>query len=318
VTTPTRKQAVGNLEEEKGRSERRACGVVGISRSVVRYVPRSRGDETKLRKAIRRIAHENKRAGYRMIAARLRNEGWEVNMKRVHRICKEEGLSLRRKRPKRWNYGPKGEVRKKAERPNHVWSCDFVEDRTSRQDRIRLLTVIDEYTREALAILVRPWISSAEVIDVLEGLIESRGAPEHIRCDNGPEFISNAMKEFLQEAGCETIYITPGSPWQNGAIESFNRTLRDECLNMNIFHNGVEARRIIEDWRMEYNEHRPHSSLGYLSPGEFARKYENEQMIERPKRKEKSLRYDDPLRATPSGSPHTVRPKNPQLQVVLK
>lgn len=293
VTTSSKKSAVGSLTDEKLRSERRACGVVGISRSVVRYIPRLRSEEEDLRTAIREVAYENKRAGYRMIAARLRNAGWKVNLKRVHRICKEEGLSLRRKRPNRQHYGPKGELMKKAERPNHVWSCDFVEDRTSRQDRIRLLTVIDEYTRESLAILVRPWISSAEVIDVFEGLVESRGAPDFIRSDNGPEFICNAMKAWVDEVGSETIHIAPGSPWQNGAIESFNRTLRDECLNMNIFHNGEEAKRIIEDWRIEYNEHRPHSSLGYKSPSEFA------------------VRYECPLRATPLGSPHTERPKNP-------
>jgi putative transposase len=293
VTTPPKKKAVGCLKEEKCRSERRACGVVGISRTTYRYRRRARADEAKLRKAIREIAHRNKRAGYRMIAARLRKAGWEVNLKRVHRICKEEGLLLKRKRPRRWQYGPKGELKKKAEKPNHVWSWDFVEDRTSRQDRIRLLTVIDEYTRESLAILVRPWISSAEVIDTFESLMESRGTPEHIRCDNGPEFISNAMKECLREAGCETIYIAPGSPWQNGVVESFNRTLRDECLNMNIFHGGLEAIEIIEDWRIEYNEHRPHSSLGYLTPSEFA------------------ARYESSLRATPSGSSHTERPKNP-------
>ncbi|MFH1514445.1 MAG: IS3 family transposase [bacterium] len=293
VTTPSRKYAVGSLKDEKDRSERRACGVVRISRSVFRYEPKVRDDECRLRDAVLRIAHENKRAGYRMIAARLKNSGWNVNRKRVHRICKEEGLMLRRKRPKRRAYGPKGELRKKAEKPNQVWSCDFVEDRTSRMDRIRLLTVIDEYTRESLAILVRPWISSAEVIDVFEGLVEIRGVPEHIRSDNGPEFICHAMKEWVEEAGCETIYIAPGSPWQNGVIESFNRTLRDECLNMNIFHNGKEAKEIIEDWRIEYNEHRPHSSLGYVSPCEFV------------------LRYSGSLRTTSSGNRNTEHAKNP-------
>lgn len=293
MTTPSRKKAVGCLKGKKFRSERRACGVVGISRTTYRYRRKVRLDEVKLRKAIGEIAHANKRAGYRMIAARLRQAGWKVNLKRVHRICKEAGLLLKRRRPRRLQYGPKGELSLKAERPKQVWSWDFVEDRTSRQDRIRLLTVIDEYTRESLAILVRPWISSAEVVDVFEMLIESRGAPKHIRSDNGPEFISKTMKKCLCDAGCETIYIAPGSPWQNGVIESFNRTLRDECLNMNIFHGGLEAVKVIEDWRIEYNEHRPHSSLGYLAPCEFA------------------ARYESSLRAPPSGSSHTERLKNP-------
>jgi len=247
--------------------------VAGISRSGFRYV-RKADDDGDLREAIRNLANSNKREGYRMIAARLKNDGWLINRKKVHRICKEEGLSLARKRPKRRQYGPKGEIQKKPEYPNHVWSYDFVEDRTSSNDRIRLLCVIDEYTRQALRVLVAPRLGSGEVLDTLSDLVAERGRPSFVRSDNGPEFVASEVKRWIQNMGSEMIYIEPGSPWQNGYMESFNGTLRNECLNMNIFHSGKEARKLVDEWIYEYNEYRPHSSLGYISPNEFARRYE--------------------------------------------
>jgi transposase InsO family protein len=246
--------------------------VVGISRSAYRYT-RDEDNDGELRKAIRNLANRNKREGYRMITARLRSAGWTVNRKKVHRICKEEGLSLSKKRPKRRQYGPKGEIQKKPEYPNHVWSYDFVEDRTSSNDRIRLLCVIDEYTRQALRVLVAPRLGSTEVLVALRELAVERGRPAFVRSDNGPEFVAGEVKKWLQSEGSETIYIEPGSPWENGFIESFNGTLRNECLNMNIFNSGKEARMLVEEWVYEYNEYRPHSSLGYISPNEFARRY---------------------------------------------
>lgn len=262
-----------------------------ISRTSFHYRPTPKPDEERLREEVLRLAAENPRYGCRRITALIRQK-WRVNEKRVHRIWKDEGLGLRRKRPSRQTYGPKGAVRQKAKYPNHVWSYDFIEDRTSRQDRIRVLSVIDEFTREALAMLVARHLGSPDVLDTLEVLIERRGVPAHIRSDNGPEFIAGAVKEWLAKRGCETIYIKPGSPWQNAYIESFNGKFRDECLNMNIFHNGKEAIEIIENWRKEYNEHRPHSALNYLAPAEFHR------------------RYVSSLRATPSGNGHTARPKS--------
>jgi putative transposase len=289
VGGPARRAAVKYLEEMLGRSERHACRAVGISRSTMHYKPKPKPEEKRLREEILKLASEHKRYGCRRVTALLQRK-WRVNRKRVHRIWKEEGLGLRRKRPPRRSYGPKGEVKRKAEYPNHVWSYDFVEDRTVRQDRIRILTVVDEFTREALAIQVKRHIGSPDVLDVLEGLVEKRGAPEYIRSDNGSEFMANVIKEWLGKAGCETIYIKPGSPWQNAYIESFNGKFRDECLNMNLFHNGEEAKEVIEAWRVEYNERRPHSALNYMAPAEFFRQYAGS------------------LRATPSRTRHTASP----------
>jgi len=161
----------------------------------------------------------------------------------------------------------------KAEYPNHVWSYDFVEDRTERGGKLRILVIIDEYTRECLAIKVKPSIPASVVIEVLEWLFLTRGVPKYLRSDNGPEFVSKAVCQWLKEAGSSTLFIEPGCPWENGYIESFNDKLRDECLNREIFRNGNEAQTIVEAFRQEYNNYRPHSSLGYLTPAEFARRY---------------------------------------------
>jgi transposase InsO family protein len=166
-----------------------------------------------------------------------------------------------------------GEIINKAEHPNHVWSYDFVEDRTERGGKLRILAIIDEYTRECLAIRVAPSIPSSVVIKVLEWLFLTRGVPRYIRSDNGPELVSKAVCNWLEKSGCQTLFIKPGSPWENGYIESFNDKLRGECLNREIFRNGREAQVIVETWRNEYNNYRPHSSLGYLTPVEFARQF---------------------------------------------
>lgn len=294
VGTPSRKIATRVLQTEKNRSERHSCGVIGISRSTLRYAAKLKPDEDYIREEILRLAHENKRYGYRRITALL-NRILEVNQKRVHRIWKEEGLGINKKRPKRRQYGPKGEVVNKAEYPNHVWTYDFVEDRMEDGSRIRMLTVVDEFTREALAIYASPTIGAVEVRDTLEILIDRRGVPKHVRSDNGSEFIAEMIQKWLTKSGCKIIYIKPGSPWQNSYIESFNGKLRDECLNMNILTTGDQAREVIENWRIEYNEYRPHSSLDYLTPNEFA------------------ARYEGNLRATPSDSPHTEPAETPKL-----
>ena len=168
---------------------------------------------------------------------------------------------------------PVGEIVNKAEYPNHVWSYDFVEDRTERGGKLRILAIIDEYTRECLAIRVAPSIPALAVIETLEWLFLTRGVPKHIRSDKGPEFVSKVVCQWLEESGCQTLFINPGSPWENGYIESFIDKLRDECLNREVFRNGREAQVIVENWRQEYNNYRPHSSLGYLTPVEFARRY---------------------------------------------
>ncbi|GAH32817.1 unnamed protein product [marine sediment metagenome] len=177
--------------------------------------------------------------------------------------------------------GPVGEIVNKAEYPNHVWSYDFVEDRTERGGKLRILVIIDEYTRECLAIRVAPSIPASVVVEVLEWLFLTRGVPSYLRSDNGPEFVARVVCQWLEASSCQTLFINPGSPWENGYIESFNDKLRDECLNREIFRNGAEAQTIVEAFRQEYNNYRPHSSLGYLTPAEFARRYyENNQVTE--------------------------------------
>lgn len=239
-------------------------------RSTVRYEAKPKPEERELRRKIRKVASHHKRYGYRRVAAVLRKEGPAINVKKVHRIWKEEGLGLPRKRPKRRSYGPKGEVLKKAERKDQVWSYDFVEDRTERGGRLRMLCVLDEYTRESLAIRVERSLGSPQVLETLEWLFLVRGCPEFIRSDNGPEFVAQALQERLAKTGSKTLYIQPGSPWENAYIESFIGKFRDECLNREIFRNGKEAQEVVEAWRKEYNEQRPHSALGYLTPQEFA------------------------------------------------
>jgi len=254
-------------------SERHACAVVGLSRSLVRYIARRRKDEAALIKEIHKLAIRHSRYGYRRITVLLKREGFKVNNKRVHRIWKSEGLRLPQRRPRRRKRGITGGIVNKAEYPNHVWSYDFVEDRTERGGKLRILVIIDEYTRECLAIRIKPSIPASVVIEVLEWLFLTRGVPKYLRSDNGPEFVSKAVCQWLKEAGCSTLFVKPGSPWENGYIESFNDKLRDECLNRETFRNGREAQVIVEAFRQEHNNYRPHSSLGYLTPAEFARRY---------------------------------------------
>jgi len=243
---------------------------VGISRSVARHVRRRDEKEKHLRQRIRDLAARHKRYGYRRIAALLTRSGERVNHKRVHRIWKDEGLQLAARRPKRRRCGRTGEFVNKAQHKNHVWSYDFVEDRTETGNKLRMLVVLDEYTRECLQIRVERSTSAAKVIDTMNWLFLLRGVPEHIRSDNGPEFVARALCEWLDKAGCGTIFINPGSPWENAYVESFNDKFRDECLNREIFRSGREAREVVESWRVEYNEYRPHSSLGWMTPVEFS------------------------------------------------
>jgi transposase InsO family protein len=253
--------------------ERRGCELVGVSRSVVRYKPLEREGESELRDRIKGLSRRHKRYGYRRVTALIRREGLIVNHKRVHRLWKEEGLALPRKRQKRRRAGETVEMVNKATRKDHVWTYDFVEDRTEKGSKLRMLNIVDEYTRECLAIRVERSIDSLKVIDTLNWLFLIRAVPGHIRSDNGPEFIAKTLKDWLGETGCKTIYIEPGSPWENSYIESFNGKLRDECLNREMFRNVAEARNVVENWRREYNEFRPHSSLDYMTPAEFSLRY---------------------------------------------
>ena len=214
------------------------------------------------------LASEYGRYGYRRITAMLNARGWQVNHKRVERIWRREGLKVPKKQPKRgrlWlNDGSC--IRMRPERPNHVWAYDFVSCRTEDGRAVRLLTVIDEYTRECMAIKAARRIRSDDVMHTLTDLFTMHGPPEHIRSDNGPEFTSKAIREWLPRVGGQTLFIEPGSPWENGYCESFNGKLRDELLNGEIFNNLKEVQYLTEQWRVKYNTVRPHSSLGYRPP----------------------------------------------------
>jgi len=250
-------------------SERRVCRVLGQHRSTQRRVPRQRDDEERLTADIIELARQYGRYGYRKIAELLRSTaGWIVNDKRVERIWRREGLKVPAKQPKRGRLwlSDGSCIRLRAERPNHVWSYDFVEDRTHDGRKYRMLNVIDEFTHECLAIRVSRKLKATDVIDVLSDLFILRGVPEHIRSDNGAEFTAKAVQEWIAAVGAKTAYIAPGSPWENGFIESFNARLRDELLDGEIFYSLKEAQVIIESWRRHYNTVRPHGSLGYRAP----------------------------------------------------
>ena len=256
------------MQEQFAVSERRACTVVGQARATERYVPRESSDEQALRARIVALATRFGRYGYRRITALLAREGWHVNHKRVERLWRQEGLRVPAKQPKRGRLwlADGSIVRLRAEHPNHVWAYDFVFDRTADGRKLRMLTVVDEYTRECLAIEVARRLSSQEVLAVLADLCVRRSPPAYIRSDNGPEFVARAVRRWLARIGVQTLFIEPGSPWENGYIESFNGRLRDEHLNRERFDTLLEAQVLIEMWRHEYNQIRPHSSLGYRSP----------------------------------------------------
>ena len=243
--------------------------MLGQHRSTQRRVPAGRDDEERLTADIVELARQYGRYGYRKIAELLRSSaGWVVNDKRVERIWRREGLKVPTKQPKRGRlWLANGScVRLRAERPNHVWSYDFVEDRTHEGKKYRMLNIIDEFTHECLAIRIDRKLKSIDVIDVLSDLFVLRGVPEHIRSDNGPEFVAKVVQEWITAVGARTAYIAPGSPWENGFIESFNARLRDELLDGEIFYSLNEARIVIESWRRHYNAVRPHESLGYKPP----------------------------------------------------
>jgi putative transposase len=259
---------VERVVTKHGVSERLACRVLGQHRSTQRKKPTRPDDEAALTADITSLAIQYGRYGYRRITAMLRQIGWRVNAKRVARIWRREGLKVPAKQPKRrrlWlNDGSC--VRLRPEYPNHVWSYDFVEDRTHDGRKYRMLNVIDEFTRECLAIRINRKLKSTDVIDVLSDLFFMRGIPTHVRSDNGPEFIAQALRDWLAAVGSKTAYIMPGSPWENGYCESFNSKLRDELLNGEIFYTLKEAKIVIETWRRHYNTIRPHSSLRYQPP----------------------------------------------------
>jgi len=260
------------IKDQMDVSERRACKVVSQPRMTQRYKTKQPDKDKALTTEINELAKKHKRYGYRMITAKLRQRGWNVNHKRVQRIWRKEGLQVpyRRKFKKARGSSDNSCSVKKAEYPNHVWTYDFISDQTEDGGRLKLLTVLDEFTRESLAIEVSRSIRAEDVISVLEYLFMVRGAPKFVRSDNGPEFIADVIKKWLKDNHVETLYIAPGSPWENGYIESFNGRLRDDVLNREVFYSVKEAKIIVENWLPEYNNHRPHSRLGYMTPAAYA------------------------------------------------
>jgi putative transposase len=254
-------------------SQRRVCKALGVPRSLVRYRARLPGKDGELIGRMRELAKEHPRYGYRRVAALLRVEGWRANDKRVRRLWRREGLKIPKKVKKKRRLGHDGNgcTRRRATRANEVWSYDFLFDQTADGRRLKILPIVDEYTRECLVMLVARRLTARDVIGALARAAVQRGMPDHLRSDNGPEFIAQEVKQWLAEAGTATLYIEPGSPWENAYSESFNSRLRDELLNGELFSSLKEAAVLLDQHRKAYNEERPHSSLGYVAPAVFAR-----------------------------------------------
>ena len=270
VSAPARRKQVAYVRR-RGISLRRACALLQVARSTIGYESALDKRDAPVVEAMRELSAQYPRFGYRRIQVFLARRGLTMSADRAYRIWKKSGLQVPRRRPRR-------RVATGRPRPlpaagaNEVWAYDFVFDACANGQQLKCLTVIDEFTRECLAIEVAGSIRSGRVIETLAKLISVRGAPTYLRSDNGPEFVSRAVLKWLQEAGIETAPIDPGKPWQNGSNESFNGKFRDECLGMQWFKNRIDAKVAIEDWRQLYNEIRPHSSLENLTPAEYARR----------------------------------------------
>jgi len=271
------------LQDRLGLSERRACRIAGQHRSTQRHQPKRAGDDAALRGELRKISREKPRWGYRRAHARLAEEGWSINRKRVQRFWREEGLRVPAKKRKRRRLGESTGDGKhlRAERPNQVWALDFQSDETAEGRQIRLLNVVDEFTRESLAVEVERSFTADATVEVLERLVKELGiAPEHVRMDNGPELTAHALRDWCRFGGTATAYIEPGSPWQNPYAESFNARVRDEVLDVELFETLAEAKLILADWRAAYNAEHPHSALGMLSPARFAARWHEQATLE--------------------------------------
>lgn len=261
-----------HVQRVLGVSERRACRVIGQPRSSQRFRARKPDRDRALIARMVQLSGRHPRYGYRRIWALLRRERWPVNRKRVQRLWRQQGLRVPQRQRKRRRLGSSTNActRLQAAHKNHVWSYDFVRDQTEDGRRLKLLPVVDEFTREPHAILVERSITAHDVVELLGRLFQIHGAPQFIRSDNGPEFIANAVKAWLERSSVSTLYIEPGSPWQNAYSETFNSRFEDELLNREIFTSLAEAQVLVEQYRQAYKHERPHSSLGYRTPAEFA------------------------------------------------
>jgi len=258
------------VRERFGLSLRRACGLVGLWRSTQQYQPH-RADDSVLRGRLRALAEERRRFGAPRLHVLLRREGWRVNHKRTERLYREEGLALRRKRHRKRAAGVRVTL-PASTKSNERWAMDFLHDQLADGRRFRVLTMVDEYSRESPAMVADTSLPGTRVVEVLERLAETHGLPRTLRIDNGPEFAGSALDAWAYRRGIQLHFIEPGKPTQNGYAESFNGRVRDECLNEHWFPTLEEARRLIEAWRQDYNTVRPHSSLGDLTPAEFVRR----------------------------------------------
>jgi putative transposase len=262
------------LCERLGLSERRACRIAGQHRSSQRHEPKRAPDDAVLRRRLRAIAAKKPRWGYRRAHAHLLSEGFTLNRKRVQRVWREEGLRVPARKRKRRRLGEssaEGANRLRATHPGHVWALDFQHDATTDGRELKFLNVVDEFTREALAIEVERTIDADQTVATLQAIVTDRGiAPENIRADNGPELTARVLREWCQAGSTDTAYIDPGSPWQNPYAESFNARVRDELLDVEEFGSLAEAQVLAADYRDEYNERHPHSALGMMSPSRFA------------------------------------------------
>ena len=271
-----RREAVIRIQERFALSERRACRAVGQHRSTQRHQPRNRDADEPIRRRLREISATDPRFGYRRVWALLRREGFAVNRKRVQRLWREEGLRVPAQRLKRRRVGSSTvpASRLVATHRNHVWALDFLFDATSDGRPIKALSMCDEYTRECIGDCVARSITADDVADVLDDVAAHRGRPEYIRCDNGPEFVAGALRDWCRFSGTGAstgaAFIEPGSPWQNAYVESFNARARDELWSREIFDTVREARVLYQDWRHRYNHHRPHSALNWMTPAAFA------------------------------------------------
>jgi putative transposase len=282
------------VRRELSVSERRACRVLGQPRSTQRYARRKGEKDRILKERMVVLSRENPRYGYRRVWALLRREGWLVNKKRAYRLWREEGLKVPDKQRKRRRLlllgGSENScTRRRATHPNHVWSYDFVMDETEDGRRLKMMPIVDEYTRECLTIEVERSITAEDVVSTLASLFRQRGEPAFIRSDNGPEFIAKAIKRWLEVSGVGTLYIEPGSPWENAYSETFIGRFGDELLKREVFADLLEAKVLVEDYRGHYNHHRPHSALGYQTPAEFAVAVDLDRKVEDAEKKPEEL-----------------------------
>jgi transposase InsO family protein len=263
---------VTHVRAKLHQSERRVCRALGQARSTQRYRAIARDGDEHLVRRMHELVREHPRRGYRMIWGMLRLEGWRINRKRVYRLWKREGFKVPGTQHKRTRLGhsENGIIRRRPERRDHVWCLDFIHDRDERGRALKWLSVVDEFTRECVALEAARSMTARGVAEVLIDLFTTRGVPRHIRSDNGPEFIAQTIRRLAELTGIENLYVSPGSPWENGYAESFHSRLRDELLNAEVFTDVREARALAASWRHEYNHHRPHSSLGYVPPAVFA------------------------------------------------